>query len=69
MGISIKSQCSIIFHQLFGYNINDFFQLVVHAQRYCLNLTEEQPVTVIEIQTRSSITWHAKISLNLNEPI
>ena len=30
----------------FGCIVNNFFPLVVHARRLCLNLNEEQPISV-----------------------
>ena len=30
----------------FAFNINNFFPLLVLTRRYCLNLNEEQPISV-----------------------
>ena len=57
------------FHWLFFTKSVNNFPLVMHAQRQCLNLNQEQLFWFIGGQSHFSTSWHAKMGWTLNEPI
>ena len=53
----------------FAYSINNFFPLVMHAQRYCLSLNEKQLISVHWGPNQYRMPRDAKMSLASIEPI
>ena len=70
MGFFVGSWYPMILHGLFCIQNHSFLSTYDGAcSRQCLNLNEEQPISVIDGQTRFSTSYHDNISLILNEPI